>query len=98
LFFFGLDYLGATAATCLLKEDHKVVVVNVSADKAARITVGLSPVSDPDLQAALVRSARAYILEHWTREAYFLKPQADMIAALEDSVKSVYAVSSRDGG
>ena len=43
-------------------------------------------------------SARAYILENWTREARFLKPQADMISTLKDSAKPVNTVSSRDGG
>ena len=53
MFFFGLDYLGATAAACLLTEDHKVVGVNVSADKNAPIIVGLSPVSEPGLEELL---------------------------------------------
>ena len=152
---FGLGYVGATAAACVLKDGHKVVGVDVSPDKAARITVDFSRVSEPRLDELLAAgrddgrlsadtdvgghlndvdlamfcvgapsllgggqgltqvgavseelgaalkthdSARAYILENWTWEARFLKPQADMIATLKDSAKPVNTVSSRDGG
>ena len=50
---FGLGYVGATAAACLLKDGHTVVGVDVSPDKAARIAVGLSPVSEPGLEELL---------------------------------------------
>lgn len=53
MFFFGLDYLGAANAACLLTEDHKVVGINVRAHKTALIIVGLSPVSEPGLEELL---------------------------------------------
>jgi glycosyltransferase involved in cell wall biosynthesis len=74
--------------------DH-LVIAHHAVESANAV---LSLLADPDRRAALIRAARAYTLEHWTWEAYFLQPQADMIAALKDSVKSVNAVSSRDGG
>ena len=67
------------------------LVITHHAEESANALFSLSV--DPNL-----RELPAYILEHWTREAHFLKPQADMIAAFKDSVKSVNAVSSRDGG
>jgi hypothetical protein len=69
--------------------DH--LVITHHAEETANAL--FSSIVDPNL-----REAPAYILEHWRREAHFLKPQADMIAAFKDSVKSVNAVSSRDGG
>ena len=67
------------------------LVITHHAEESANALFSL--IAGPNL-----REAPAYILEHWTREAYFLKPQADMIAAFKDSVKSVNAVSSCDGG
>ena len=50
---FGLGYVGATAAACLLKDGHSVVGVDVSPDKAAQIEAGQSPVSEPGLEELL---------------------------------------------
>lgn len=69
--------------------DH--IVITHHAEKSANALFSL--IADPNL-----REAPPHILEHWTREAHFLKPQADMSAAFKDSVKSVNAVSSCDGG
>lgn len=74
--------------------DH--LVITHHAEESANALFSLP--ADPDLRAAQLREAPAYILEHWTREAHFLNPQSDMIAAFKDSVRSVNAVSSRDGG
>jgi GDP-mannose 6-dehydrogenase len=58
-----------------LKEDHKVVGVDVSADKAARITVGLSPVSDPGLEELLAAG----------REDGWLSADTDLGGQLDDA-------------
>lgn len=50
---FGLGYVGATAVACLLKDGHEVVGIDVNADKAADISSGRSPVSEPGLNALL---------------------------------------------
>ena len=42
---FGLGYVGATAATCLLKGGHRIVGIDVSSDKVAQIEAGRSPIS-----------------------------------------------------
>jgi GDP-mannose 6-dehydrogenase len=58
-----------------LKEDHKVVGVDVSADKAARITFGLSPVSDPGLEELLAAG----------REDGWLSADTDLGGQLDDA-------------
>lgn len=50
---FGLGYVGATATACLLRDGHTVIGVDVSPDKAAKIEIGLSPVSEPGLEELL---------------------------------------------
>jgi GDP-mannose 6-dehydrogenase len=50
---FGLGYVGATATACLLRDGHTVVGVDLSPDKAAKIEIGLSPVSEPGLDDLL---------------------------------------------
>lgn len=50
---FGLGYVGATATACLLRDGHTVIGVDVSPDKASKIEIGLSPVSEPGLDELL---------------------------------------------
>lgn len=50
---FGLGYVGATATACLLRDGHTVLGVDVSPDKASKIEIGLSPVSEPGLDELL---------------------------------------------
>lgn len=50
---FGLGYVGATATACLLRDGHTVLGIDVSPDKASKIEIGLSPVSEPGLDDLL---------------------------------------------
>jgi len=53
---FGLGYVGSVTAACLASQGHKVVGVDVNADKVEGINNGQSPVIEPDLDR-LIRNA-----------------------------------------
>jgi len=50
---FGLGYVGATASASLLKDGHRIVGIDVSSGKAAKIGAGQSPVFEPGLEELL---------------------------------------------
>lgn len=61
----------------------------------------LDLLADPERRRRLATAARAYICEHWTWEAHFLKLEAAMQKAIEDSETGPNALSnalSSDGG
>ena len=72
---FGLGYVGATATACLLRDGHTVVGVDLSPDKAAKIEIGLSPVSEPGLDDLLAAG----------RDAGRLSADTDVGAHLDDA-------------
>lgn len=53
---FGLGYVGSVTAACLASQGHKVVGVDVNADKVQTINSGQSPVVEPGLDH-LIRNA-----------------------------------------
>ena len=53
---FGLGYVGSVSAASLAADGHRVVGVDVNADKVATITAGHSPIVEPGLDAVLGRS------------------------------------------
>ena len=46
----GLGYVGVTAAACLIKDGHHVIVVDVNDVKVADVGEGRSPVSEPGVE------------------------------------------------
>ena len=72
---FGLGYVGATATACLLRDGHTVIGVDLSPDKAAKIEIGLSPVSEPGLDDLLAAG----------RDAGRLSADTDVGAHLDDA-------------
>jgi GDP-mannose 6-dehydrogenase len=72
---FGLGYVGATATACLLRDGHTVIGVDLSPDKAAKIEIGLSPVSEPGLDDLLAAG----------RDAGRLSADTDVGANLDDA-------------
>lgn len=53
---YGLGYVGLTAAACLTKAGHRVIGVDISADKVLQVNQGESPIAEPGL-AELIRTA-----------------------------------------
>lgn len=72
---FGLGYVGATATACLLRDGHTVIGVDVSPDKASKIEIGLSPVSEPGLDELLAAG----------RDAGRLSADTDVARHLDDA-------------
>ena len=70
----------------------------IADDAPAFADAVLALLADPDRRTGLAAAARDYILESWTWEAHFLTLEADMLAALQDSVESENALSTPDGG
>ncbi len=53
---FGVGYVGAVCAACLTRSGHRVVAVDTSAEKVARLAEGQSPVIEPGLDALTARA------------------------------------------
>lgn len=84
---FGLGYVGCTAAGCITKQGHRVVGIDVSADKVETINNGQSPVHEPGL-ADLIADARAKGLLHATR---------DIASELDDCDIAIVCVGTPSG-
>jgi GDP-mannose 6-dehydrogenase len=54
---FGLGYVGSVSAASFAADGHRVVGVDVNADKVAAINAGRSPIVEPGLDELLARTA-----------------------------------------
>src|SRR5947208_13672251 len=50
---FGLGYVGCVTATGLARAGHRVIGVDVNAEKVAMVNAGTPPVVEPGLEAVL---------------------------------------------
>jgi GDP-mannose 6-dehydrogenase len=53
---FGLGYVGSVSAASFAADGHKVIGVDVNADKAAAVNAGRSPIVEPGLDEMLARA------------------------------------------
>jgi GDP-mannose 6-dehydrogenase len=53
---FGLGYVGSVSAASFAADGHKVIGVDVNADKAAAVNAGRSPIVEPGLEDLLARA------------------------------------------
>jgi GDP-mannose 6-dehydrogenase len=87
---FGLGYVGCVTAGCLAARGHRVVGVDVSADKVAMVNAGTSPILEPGLGELLTEVVRAGTLCATTSAV-------DAIAATDLALVCVGTPDSRSG-
>ena len=56
---FGLGYVGSVTASCLAREGHEVVGVDLDQHKVDRINAGSSPVIEPGMEALVAEARRS---------------------------------------
>jgi GDP-mannose 6-dehydrogenase len=86
----GLGYVGAVSMACFAKLGHRMIGVDVSADKVAAIKSGVSPIVEAKLGALLVRGVADGRIDATTDLAY-------AIGATDATFLSVGTPTSEDG-
>src|SRR5438093_1203350 len=87
---FGLGYVGSVSAASFAADGHRVVGVDVNADKVAAINAGRSPIVEPGLEDLLARHAADGFVRATTSTA-------DAIRETEVSLLCVGTPSRRNG-
>ncbi|QGJ69196.1 Nucleotide sugar dehydrogenase [Planctomycetales bacterium 10988] len=67
---FGTGYVGCVTAACLARDGHRVIGVDIDAEKVAAINTGESPVSEPGLEKLLCQQVEEGRLSATTEVAY----------------------------
>src|SRR2546423_15657085 len=86
---FGLGYVGSVSAASFAADGHRVVGVDVNADKVATVNAGRSPIVEPGLEELLHRGVADGLLSATTNTP-------DAIAATEGSPLCVATPSRRN--
>ncbi|MGB0597097.1 MAG: nucleotide sugar dehydrogenase [Rubripirellula sp.] len=87
---FGMGYVGCVSAACLSRDGHRVIGVDIDADKVASICAGRSPIFEPGLEQLLQQQVQSGQLRAIT----------DVAAAVSETDIAMIAVgtpSQRDG-
>jgi GDP-mannose 6-dehydrogenase len=87
---FGLGYVGCVTAGCLAARGHRVIGVDVSADKVAMVNAGTSPIIEPGLGELLTQVVGTGALSATTSAA-------EAIAATDLALICVGTPDSRSG-
>jgi len=66
----GLGYVGCVTAACLSRQGHRVIGVDVDADKVATVREGGSPIVEPGLPDLIAQAAADGRIEATTDAAY----------------------------
>ncbi|MGC1275478.1 MAG: nucleotide sugar dehydrogenase [Planctomycetaceae bacterium] len=88
---FGMGYVGCVTAACLGRDGHRVVGVDIDADKVAAVNAGRSPVAEPGLAELLREQVVADRLTATTSVA-------NAVSRTEIGLVAVGTPSSPDGG
>ncbi len=81
---FGLGYVGSVSAASFAADGHKVIGVDVNADKAAAVNAGRSPIVEPGLDELLARA----VADGW------LRATTDTAEAIRESDVSLLCVGT----
>ena len=84
---FGMGYVGCVTAACLSRDGHRVIGVDVDAEKVATVNAGCSPVSEPGLDDLIGEQVQAGRLSSTT----------DVAAAIRDTQIALIAVGTPSG-
>ena len=74
---FGLGYVGCVSATCLAKDEHKVIGVDISEHKINLVNSGQSPIQEPGLDEILSRVVQSGSL-YATLDSHAAVHQSDL--------------------
>jgi GDP-mannose 6-dehydrogenase len=85
---FGLGYVGCVTAACLARAGHRVVGVDVNADKVAMINDGKSPIVEPGLGELIAMMSAGGRLSATT----------DVVEALRDANVALICVGTPSAG
>ncbi len=88
---FGLGYVGFTAMCCIAREGHKVLGIDVNAEKVAGILIGQAPIKEPEVDTMLTEGL-AWGLIHAVTSAAGELDDCDM------AIVCVGTPSGADGG
>jgi len=55
---FGIGYIGSVVAACMADDGHRIIAVDIAADKVDAINAGISPILEPGLQELVERAVR----------------------------------------
>jgi GDP-mannose 6-dehydrogenase len=56
---FGIGYIGSVVAGCMADDGHRIIAVDIAADKVNAVNDGISPILEPGLQELIERGVQS---------------------------------------